>query len=207
MAKFTKVTHPLVDHSLTILRNKETGIAEFRRHTGIVSRVLLLEATKQLAVVSQPIETPLGPIDGKKLEDKVVVVPVLRAGLAMLFAVQDFWETASVGIVGMERDENTAQPHEYYRKLPPISGKDKVIVLDPMLATGGSLEETVTTLKEKGAQNITLVCIVAAPEGIEHIRKSCPDVSIITAAVDDRLDAQKFIVPGLGDFGDRYFGT
>jgi len=207
MKKVTKVSHPLVDHSLTILRNKKTSTVEFRRHTSIVSKILLLEATRQLKVVNEPIETPLASMEGKRLEGEVVVVPVLRAGLAMLFAVQDFLDAVSVGFVGIERDEKTAQAREYYRKLPQIFAANKVMVLDPMLATGGSLEETITALKGKGARNITLVCIVAAPEGIEHIRKNHPDVSIITAAIDDRLDARKFIVPGLGDFGDRYFGT
>ncbi len=207
MEGFTKVCHPLVDHSLTVLRDRKTSIVEFRRHTAVLSKILLLEATKGLKVVKKPIETPLSRAEGKELMDKVVVVPVLRAGLAMLFAVQDLVEEAAVGFVGIQRDEETAEAKEYYRKLPPISGSDKVIVLDPMLATGGSLEGTLTALKEEGAQDITLVCIVAAPEGIERIRKNHPEVSLVTAAIDEKLDARKFIVPGLGDFGDRYFGT
>ena len=207
MKNFTKVAHPLVDHSLTILRRKQTITAEFRRRTSIVSKILLVEATRQLRVVAEPVETPLTSMEGKKIADEVVVVPVLRAGLAMLFAVQDFLPAASVGFVGLERDEKTAQAHGYYQKLPQIFSSHKVIVLDPMLATGGSFEETVVALKQGGARSITLVCIVAAPEGIERIQRQYPDVGIITAAVDERLDAQKFIVPGLGDFGDRYFGT
>jgi len=207
MEKIKKVSHPLVEHSLTILRDKKTSTVEFRRHASIISKILLIEATSHLKVVNEPIETPLASTEGKKLENEIVVVPVLRAGLAMLFAIQDFLPAVSVGFMGLERDEQTAQAREYYQKLPQLFASNEVIVLDPMLATGGSLHETVAALKEKGAQHITLVCIVAAPEGIERIRKHYPEVSIVTAAIDDRLDARKFIVPGLGDFGDRYFGT
>ncbi|HWP48802.1 MAG TPA: uracil phosphoribosyltransferase [Candidatus Limnocylindrales bacterium] len=207
MEKLTKVSHPLVEHSLTILRNKHTTTTEFRRHASIISKILLVEATKQLKVIPEPIETPLAPMEGKKLQEEVVVVPVLRAGLAMLFAIQDFLPAMLVGFMGLERDEKTAQAREYYQKLPKLFASHQVIVLDPMLATGGSLDETVAVLKEKGARQITLVCIVAAREGIDRIQKHYPDVSIVTAAIDDHLNAQKFIVPGLGDFGDRYFGT
>ncbi len=207
MELITLVSHPLVDHSLTILRNKKTSTVAFRQHASVVSKILLFEATKGLNLIDEPIETPLAPMVGKKIADEIVIVPVLRAGLAMLFAIQDFLPAASVGFIGLERDEQTAQAHEYYQKLPQIFASHKVIVLDPMLATGGSLDETVATLKEKGARRITLVCIVAAPEGIQRIQTRYPDVTIITAAIDDRLDTRKFIVPGLGDFGDRYFGT
>jgi uracil phosphoribosyltransferase len=207
MEKLTKVSHPLVEHSLTILRNKNTTTTEFRRHASIISKILLVEATKQLKVIPEPIETPLAPMEGKKLQEEVVVVPVLRAGLAMLFAIQDFLPAMLVGFMGLERDEKTAQAREYYQKLPKLFASHQVIVLDPMLATGGSLDETVAVLKEKGARQITLVCIVAAREGVDRIQKRYPDVFIVTAAIDDHLNAQKFIVPGLGDFGDRYFGT
>jgi uracil phosphoribosyltransferase len=207
MEKLTKVSHPLVEHSLTILRNKNTTTTEFRRHASIISKILLVEATKQLKLIPEPIETPLAPMEGKKLQEEIVVVPVLRAGLAMLFAIQDFLPAASVGFMGLERDEKTAQAREYYQKLPKLFASHQVIVLDPMLATGGSLDETVAVLKEKGARQITLVCIVAAPEGINRIQKRYPEVAIVTAAIDDHLNTQKFIVPGLGDFGDRYFGT
>ncbi|RMF85626.1 MAG: uracil phosphoribosyltransferase [Nitrospinota bacterium] len=207
MEKITLVSHPLLEHSLTILRNKETGTVEFRRHASIISKILLVEATRQLEVVEERIETPLAAMAGRRLADEIVVVPVLRAGLAMLFAIQDFLPAASVGFIGLERDEQTAQAHEYYQKLPRLFTSHKVMVLDPMLATGGSLLETVAALQEKGASQITLVCIVAAPEGIARIQQHYPTVAIVTAAIDDHLDARKFIVPGLGDFGDRYFGT
>jgi uracil phosphoribosyltransferase len=207
MKNVTVVSHPLIDHSLTVLRNNKTPTAEFRRHANIVSKVLLVEATQHLEVADEPIETPLAPMTGKRLKEEIVVVPVLRAGLAMLFALQDFLPAVSVGFIGLERDERTAQAHEYYQKLPKIFASSLLLVLDPMLATGGSFDDTVVALKNKGARQLTLVCIVAAPEGIERIEQNHPDVNIITAAIDSHLNDRKFIVPGLGDFGDRYFGT
>lgn len=205
--KISLVTHPLIDHSLTILRRKETGTEEFRRHAGIVSKILLIEATKNLNLEVAAIVTPLAPMNGKRLKDEVVVVPVLRAGLAMLFALQDFLPAVAVGFIGLERDEKTAVAREYYQKLPQIFSTHRVIILDPMLATGGSFDDTVTAIKKKGGKRITLVCVVAAPEGIARIQKNHPDVEIFTAAIDKKLNAIKYIVPGLGDFGDRYFGT
>ncbi len=207
MKNVLEVRHPLIDHSLTVIRRKETTTEEFRRHAGIVSKILLVEVMGDLATDSVKIETPLAWIMGKKLKDEVVVVPVLRAGLAMLFAIQDFLPAVAVGFVGLERDEKTAQAREYYRKLPKLYATHRVLVIDPMLATGGSFDDTVNLLKEKGAKNITIVSIVSAPEGIKRIQKHHPDLKIFTAAIDDRLNDKKFIVPGLGDFGDRYFGT
>lgn len=201
------VCHPLIAHSLTVLRNKKTGTEDFRKHAGIVSKILLIEATKCLDIRALAIQTPLAPFSGKRLKDDVVVVPVLRAGLAMLFALQDFLPAVSVGFIGLERDERTAQAREYYQKLPRIFASSKVIVLDPMLATGGSFDDTVTALKKRGAKKITSVCVVCAPEGIARMQKKHPDVPIVTAAIDKKLDTRFYIVPGLGDFGDRYFGT
>lgn len=203
----TLVAHPLIAHSLTVIRRKETTTEEFRRHSGIVSKILLVEVMKGLGTTNVRIETPLSPMTGKKLKDEVVVVPVLRAGLAMLFAIQDFLPAVAVGFIGLERDEKTAQAREYYRKLPKLYATHRVLVIDPMLATGGSFDDTIILLKEKGAKQITVVCIVAAPEGIARIQKRHPQVKIFTAAIDDHLDVRKYIVPGLGDFGDRYFGT
>lgn len=201
------VSHPLIDHSITILRNKETKTEEFRHHAAIVSKILLLEVTKNLHLVEKHIETPLAPFAGKTLADDLVVVPVLRAGLAMLFALEDFLPGVGVGFIGLERDEQTAQAREYYQKMPKIFATHKVIIIDPMLATGGSFDDTIVALRKKGASHITLVCIVSAPEGIKRLEKIHPDVPIYTAAIDDHLDDRKYIVPGLGDFGDRYFGT
>ncbi|MEK7543540.1 MAG: uracil phosphoribosyltransferase [Patescibacteria group bacterium] len=207
MKRIVIVQHPLIDHSLTVIRRKETGTEEFRRHAGIVSKILLVEVMKGLGTVNVRIDTPLSPMTGKKLKDDVIVVPVLRAGLAMLFAIQDFLPSVAVGFIGLERDEKTAQAREYYQKLPKIFASHKVLVIDPMLATGGSFYDTVTLLKAKGAKHITIVSIVSAPEGIKRMQKRHPDVAIVTAAVDTHLNDRKFIVPGLGDFGDRYFGT
>ena len=207
MKNIIEIHHPLIDHSLTVIRRKETGTEEFRRHAGIVSKILLVEVMKGLGTVTVRIETPLSPMTGKKLKDDVIVVPVLRAGLAMLFAIQDFLPSVSVGFIGLERDEKTAQAREYYQKLPKIFASHNVLVIDPMLATGGSFDDTVTLLKAKGAKHITIVSIVSAPEGMKRMQKRHPDVAIVTAAVDSHLNDRKFIVPGLGDFGDRYFGT
>jgi len=207
MKNVTIVSHPLIAHSLTVLRNKETQTGEFRRHANIVAKILIVEATKNLSVKDTDIETPLAPMTGKTLSDEVVVVPVLRAGLAMLFALQDFLPSVSVGFIGLERDEKTAQAREYYQKMPKIFATNNVYVLDPMLATGGSFDDTIVALKAKGAKHITAVCIVSAPEGIQRLEKDHPDVKIITSAVDASLNDRKYIVPGLGDFGDRYFGT
>lgn len=199
--------HPLIDHSLTVLRDKTTETEEFRRHAAIVSKILLVEVTKNLKTSNRQVMTPLASHKGKKLVDDIVVVPVLRAGLAMLFALQDFLPAATVGFIGLERDEETAVAHEYYRKLPRLLATSKVIVLDPMLATGGSFCDTIEALEKKGATDISLVAIVSAPEGISRINNYYPNIHITTCAIDKKLNDKKFIVPGLGDFGDRYFGT
>lgn len=201
------VEHSLLEHSLTILRDRNTSRADFRHHAGVVSKVLLVDVTREAALAATPVTTPLAATTGQRLADRIVVVPVLRAGLAMLMAAQDLLMDVSVGFMGLERDEETAIAREYYRNMPDDLARQWVIVLDPMLATGGSLDGTVCALKDKGAQRISLLCIVAAPEGIELVTTKHPDVTLVTAAVDDHLDANKFIVPGLGDFGDRYFGT
>ncbi|HEX9652427.1 MAG TPA: uracil phosphoribosyltransferase [bacterium] len=201
------VSHPLISHSLTILRDKNTGTDAFRRHTAIVSQIMIMEATKGLPVQETNIETPLANVTGFEIEQTIVFAPVLRAGISMLFSVKDFLPFAPVGFIGLERDEKTAIAREYYQKFP-ADVKDKLIlVLDPMLATGGSLSDTIAALKKKGAQTIMAICIVAAPEGIDVLQQKHPQVAIYTAAIDDHLNDKKFIVPGLGDFGDRYFGT
>jgi uracil phosphoribosyltransferase len=203
----TIVKHPLIGHSLTILRDRETKTAAFRQHAKIVSTLLVVEAAKTIATTTQRIETPLAPMDGEVLSEKVVVVPVLRAGLAMLFAAQDLLLDVPVGFLGLERDEKTAVAREYYQKFPECLEGYRALVLDPMLATGGSLDETVCAVERRGCKDISLVCVVAAPEGIERVMQSHAHVSLYTGAVDTCLDENKYIVPGLGDFGDRYFGT
>jgi uracil phosphoribosyltransferase len=193
--------------SLTFLRDKTTKTDTFRKHTSVVSKLLIIAAMEHLKLKRKKVITPLGPFIGKTLVDEVIVVPVLRAGLGILSAIQDFLPQVSVGFIGLTRDEKTAQAHEYYRKLPHIFKTHTVFLVDPMLATGGSLTESIRTLYDKGAKKIIIVCIVAAPEGIEVLVKAHPEVHIYTAAIDEKLNNQKFIVPGLGDFGDRYFGT
>lgn len=207
MKQVTVIFHPLIEHSLTILRNRDTKTEEFRRHADVVSKILLIEATGKMLLKDKAIETPLSPFLGKELKDDVVVVPVLRAGLAMLFALQEMLPAASVGFIGLERDEKTAIAREYYKKIPVILSTNIVIVVDPMLATGGSMDDTIKAVKEKGAKRIIGVSIVSAPEGIERLTRNHPDVPIVTAALDKHLNDKAYIVPGLGDFGDRYFGT
>lgn len=207
MKNISITKHPLIDHSLTIIRDKRTGTEEFRKHAAIVSKILLIEATQELRLKSIKVNTPLAPFTGKKLVDEIVVVPVLRAGLAMLFALQDFLPAASVGFIGLERDEKTAIAREYYEKIPQLLKNSKIIIIDPMLATGGSFCDTIEAIKTKGGTDIILVSIVSAPEGIKRVQTQHPEVKIFTGAIDTNLNAKKYIVPGLGDFGDRYFGT
>lgn len=207
MKNVTVVEHPLISHSLTIIRDKNTGTEEFRRHADVVSKVLLIEAMKHLKLKQKKIETPLAPITGGELTDDIIVVPVLRAGLAMLMALRDFLPAVSVGFIGLERDEQTAIAREYYNKIPKVFATHIVFVIDPMLATGGSMDDTLVAVKQKGAKRIVAVSIVSAPEGIKRVTKNHPDVPIVTAAVDSQLNTKAYIVPGLGDFGDRYFGT
>ena len=207
MKNVTVVSHPLIDHSLTILRDKDTRTEEFRRHADVVSKILVIEATKQLKLEDRKIITPLAPMVGRELKDDIIVVPVLRAGLAMLFALRDLLPAVSVGFIGLERDEKTAIAREYYLKIPRIFSTHIVFVIDPMLATGGSMDDTILAVKEKGAKRIVGVSVVSAPEGLKRVVDHHPDVPIITAAIDDHLNDKAYIVPGLGDFGDRYFGT
>ena len=177
----TIVTHPLIDHSLTILRDKTTKTDEFRRHADVVSKILIIEATKHMKLKTKKIETPLSPFDGREFEDEVIIVPVLRAGLAMLFAAREMLPSASVGFIGLERDEKTAIAREYYKKIPTILSTNIVFVVDPMLATGGSMSDTLAAVKARGATRLVSVSIVSAPQGIERVEKNHPDVPIINA--------------------------
>ena len=199
--------HPLLQHSLSKLRDKETTTANFRRHTAIVSQIMIMEATRHLPMDKKFIETPLARMESFQVRQSIVFVPVLRAGISMLFPAKDFLPWAPVGFIGLERDEKTAVAREYYQKFPNQLEDKLVLVLDPMLATGGSLIDTISALGEKGAHTIAAVCIVAAPEGISNLHGRHPDVEIFTAAIDSHLNPAKYIYPGLGDFGDRYFGT
>ncbi len=201
------VDHPLLQYSLSMLRNHTTDTALFRQHAANAASILIVEATRGLRTRTQPIQTPLAETDGHFIEEKLLIVPVLRAGLALLPAAQALLPDVPVGFLGLERDEETAVAREYYRKFPDGLSDHKAIILDPMLATGGSLEETIHAVMKRGVKQIVLVCVVAAPEGIQRVMHAYPDAHLYTAAIDRHLDDRKFIVPGLGDFGDRYFGT
>ncbi len=206
--KLTVVSHPLVQHKLSYLRDQETPTVHFRKLANEVTLLLTYEATKDFPTEPVDIETPLERMVAERISGKkVAVCPVLRAGLGMLDGVLSLVSSARVGFLGMYRDEETLQPVEYYVKLPGDLDQRDAIVLDPMLATGNSSVAALSTVKNAGARSVILVCLVSAPEGIEHLHAEHPDVHIVTAAVDRGLDERGFIVPGLGDAGDRLYGT
>ena len=198
--------HPLAAHCLAALRDQRTGPDAFRRHCERLALLLAVEATRDLPTAPTRIETPIEPTEARMLAAPVVAVPILRAGLGMLPPLLSLFPDIAVGYVGLERDEATAVARPYYRKFPPLAGR-VVLLLDPMLATGGSADEALTALAAAGAEDLRLLCMVAAPEGLALIGERHPTVSIFTAARDRCLNARKFIVPGLGDFGDRLYGT
>jgi uracil phosphoribosyltransferase len=203
----TVVTHPLVQHKLSYLRDRETPTVHFRKLANEVTLLLTYEATKDFPTEDAEVETPLERTGVQRIAGKkVAVCPVLRAGLGMLDGVLSLVSSARVGFIGLYRDEDTLHPVEYYVKLPELEERD-AIVLDPMLATGRSSAAAVAAVKAAGARSTTLVCLVAAPEGIEHFQGEHPDVRVVTAAVDRGLDERGYIVPGLGDAGDRLYGT
>jgi uracil phosphoribosyltransferase len=199
--------HPLLTHKLTLLRRKETGTKDFRETLGEIAGLMAYEITRDLPVKNITIETPLGKCNTQELAIDVVLVPVLRAGLGMVDGISNLIPTARVGHIGMYRDHVTLVPMTYYSKFPDNLPEAIVMVLDPMLATGGSSTAAIKILKDHGAKSIKLVCIVGAPEGVERIRKDHPDVQIFLAGLDDKLNQNGYIVPGLGDAGDRIFGT
>lgn len=206
-ADVTVVQHPLVENSLAALRDVNTGTDTFRRHARLLTLILAFHVLEDLPTRKVEVVTPLETMPGQVIARTVIFVPVLRAGLAMLDAMSDFVPGSKVGFVGLERDETTAIARNYYQKLPAQLAGAETIILDPMLATGGSALATVELLKRHRAESVRLACVVAAPEGIELLRTRHPDVRIYTGVVDRGLNERKFIVPGLGDFGDRYFGT
>jgi uracil phosphoribosyltransferase len=200
------VDHPLVHDALAVLRDAATPPALFRRMAVRISLLLAAEATRDLPSSDVTVQTPLGPAAGRRVTGDVVVVPVLRAGLGMLDAVLELIPSARVGHIGLQRDELTAIASRYYSKLPSLAGSC-VLMIDPMLATGGSAVAALDLLREAGARHVRMICIVSAPEGIALVEAQHPDVHIYTPAVDQGLNDQKFILPGLGDFGDRLYGT
>jgi uracil phosphoribosyltransferase len=201
------VEHPLVHDALVSLRDKRTPPEEFRRAATRISVLLAAEALRDVPAVDGTVETPLGPAPGRRIGTDVVVVPVLRAGLGMLDAVLELVPGARVGHIGLQRDEMTAVASQYYSKLPAQLDASFVLMIDPMLATGGSAVAALDLLQHAGANVIRMICIVAAPEGVALVERHHPAVAIYTPVVDRELNAQKYIVPGLGDFGDRLYGT
>ncbi|HUH08600.1 MAG TPA: uracil phosphoribosyltransferase [Egibacteraceae bacterium] len=206
MDNLTVVDHPLAGHLLAGLRDTTTTPERFRHLSRRLSTILVLEATRRLAVRQTSVRTPLRDAPARLLADKVVAVPILRAGLGLLDAATELLPDVQVGYVGLERDEATLQPTSYYLKVPDLDAS-AVLLLDPMLATGGSAAFAASLLKERGAIDVQLICVVAAPEGAARMAEQHPDVRIITAALDEGLSDVGFIVPGLGDYGDRLFGT
>ena len=200
------VEHPLIEEVLAELRDQSTPPERFRLLSRRLTTLLAFDASRDLPIRADKVQTPVEEADVKRLDAEVVLVPVLRAGMGMLEVMLSIFPKASVGYVGLERDESTAVARQYYRKLPNLSGAF-VFLLDPMLATGGSASAAVSLLKEEGASRVRLLCIVAAPEGIERLADDHSDVDVYTAAVDRALNEQKYIMPGLGDYGDRLYGT
>ena len=199
--------HPLIQHKVTLMRKKETGSKDFRNLLEEITMLMGYEITRDLPLEDVEIETPVAKMIGKQISGKKLgIVPVLRAGLGMVQGMLNLIPTAKVGHIGLYRDPQTLEPVEYYCKLPDVEDRDFIIV-DPMLATGGSASAAITLLKEKGIKNIKLMCLVAAPQGVQKVNADHPDVRIYVAALDDKLNDQGSIVPGLGDAGDRIFGT
>ena len=201
------VDHPLVQDALAELRDTRTAPPAFRRAANRISVLLAAEALRDVPVSPAVVTTPLGPADGHVVRTDVVVVPVLRAGLGMLDAVLELLPSARVGHIGLQRDEATAIASRYYSKLPANVAESFVLMIDPMLATGGSAAAAIDLIKAAGARTIRMICIVSAPEGVTLLEARHPDVVIYTPVIDRELNAHKFIVPGLGDFGDRLYGT
>ena len=208
MGELHVLDHPLIQHKLSILRDKNTGVKEFREIVGEIAALMCYEATRNLPTEEIEIETPIARAKVKVLSGKkMAIVPILRAGLGMVDTIIDLVPSAKVGHIGLFRDPDTHLPVKYYCKMPPDISERQVFIVDPMLATGGSASAAIAFIKEYGCKSITLMDIIAAPEGIAVIRRDHPDVDIFVAAVDEKLNEHAYIVPGLGDAGDRIFGT
>lgn len=206
--RVTVIGHPLIQHKLTLLRDKNTGSKDFRELLEEVAMLMCYEVTRSFQLEDVEIETPICKTSAKVLTGKkVAIVPILRAGLGMVDGMLKLIPAAKVGHIGLYRDPETLKPVEYYCKMPPDIEERDVIITDPMLATGGSSSDAITLLKKRGAKNIKLMCLIAAPEGIEVVLKNHPDVEIYVAHIDEKLNENGYIVPGLGDAGDRIFGT
>ena len=208
MSEFHLIDHPLITHKLSIMRNKKTGSKDFRELLDEISTLMGYEITRDLPLEDVTIETPITKMKAKMISGKkLAIVPILRAGLGMVDGLQRLVPVAKVGHIGLYRDPDTHMPVEYYCKLP-FDIEDRIVILvDPMLATGGSASDALTMLKKRGCKHIRLMCLVAAPEGVAKVQQDHPDVDIFSAALDERLNEHAYIVPGLGDAGDRIFGT
>jgi uracil phosphoribosyltransferase len=208
MGKLHVIDHPLVQHKLSLMRDKTTGTKDFRELLQEVATLMAYEVTRDLPLKEVEIETPIGPCRTRIIDGRMLgIIPILRAGLGMVDGIMQLVPGAKVGHIGLYRDPVTLQPVEYYCKLPSDATERELIVLDPMLATGGSSAAAIRFLKDRGCRSIKLVCLIGAPEGIHRVQEEHPDVDIYIAAVDEKLNAHGYIVPGLGDAGDRLFGT
>ncbi|WP_180272766.1 uracil phosphoribosyltransferase [Konateibacter massiliensis] len=208
MSKVTVMEHPLIQHKIGIIRRIETGSKDFRQMIGEIAMLMCYEATRDLKLQDVTIQTPICETTVKELHGKkLAIVPILRAGLGMVDGMLSMIPAAKVGHIGLYRDPDTLEPVEYYCKLPADSADREVFVVDPMLATGGSSVAAIKMLKEKGVKNIRFMCIIAAPEGVKRMQTEHPDVDIFIGALDEHLNDHGYIVPGLGDAGDRIFGT
>ena len=203
----TVLEHPLITHKLALIRNKETGHKDFRENLDEIASLMAYEVCRDLPTEDVHIETPMGPCDTQMLSGEIILVPILRAGMGLVNGIMDLIPTAKVGFIGLYRDEKTLEPVEYFAKFPKELSEGIVLVLDPMLATGGSAIAAVDMIKKRGAKNIRMVCLVGAPEGVKAFTEAHPDVDLYLAALDDHLNEIGYIVPGLGDAGDRIYGT
>ncbi|MDR1793923.1 MAG: uracil phosphoribosyltransferase [Erysipelotrichaceae bacterium] len=201
------LNHPLITHKLAVMRAVDCGTKDFRQNLDEIAGLMAYEITRNMPTKKVRITTPLEDMDTFKLARDIVLVPILRAGLGMVDGIRALIPTAKVGHIGLYRDEETLEPHEYFAKFPSNLPDAEVMILDPMLATGGSADAAITLVKRRGARFIRLVCLVGAPEGVKRIESSHPEVDIFLAALDDKLNDKGYIMPGLGDAGDRIFGT
>lgn len=207
MSKLVVMEHPLIKHKISILRSKDTSVKDFRELVNEITLLMGYEATKDLSLAEIEVETPLVKTKGEVMEHQVALVPILRAGLGMVDAFVSLMPAAKIGHIGLYRDHETLQSVEYYCKLPMDMDERNVLVIDPMLATGGSSAAAIGFVKKRGAKKIKLVCLIAAPEGVKAVQEAHPDVDIYVGALDEKLNENGYILPGLGDAGDRLFGT
>ena len=201
-----EISHPLKDHYLTIIRDKQTDFENFREYSSKLSYLLFIEGTKNISTKTKPIETPLTSMNGVEIENENVAIAVLRAGLGLVDGVKNLLPSTSFGYIGVQRNEETANPEYYYENLPNLENKN-VFILEPMLATGGSLSFAIDKVKEHNPKSIIALTVISAPEGIERLKKEHSDITLVTAKIDEKLNENWYIVPGLGDMGDRLFGT